>query len=254
MLWDVFASIFCTGLWRVSAFGWCPTGQAKPVRDTIAWNAGFTGTGNFNRTNDGTTYVFNNSIRVGAGSRLVNANLSAGWIYGKSPDRVTNNDFLAVFDADVFRNTKRWYYWALTSYESSYSLKIDNRVQTGVGPGLTVIRKPNIYLVLTDGLLYERSQLAEPDFHQRTNYETWRNSFRIKYKIKLMDKLSVDGSHFLQNSLNDGDDYIIRSSTVAGWRLKKWLNLTMALTYNNIRITNRENLLFSYGITIDQLF
>ncbi len=225
-----------------------------PVRDPIAWNFGFTGTGNFNRTSDGTTYVFNNSIRLGASSRLLNANMSSGWIYGKNPTSLTNNDFLTVFDADLFRNTRRWYYWALTAYESSYSLKITNRVQTGAGIGLTVIRKPNIYLVVTDGLLYERSQLVEPDVHDRIKYETWRNSFRIKYKILMMGKLSVDGSHFIQNALNDGKDYIIRSNTVVGWRLKKWLNLTMALTYNNVRITDRENLLFSYGITIDQLF
>lgn len=228
--------------------------SAKPVRDTIAWQAGFTGTGNFNKTNDGTTYVFNNSIRLGAATRLVNANLSAGWIYGKNPSGMTNNDLLVVVDADLFRNTRRFYYWALTAYESSFSLKIDNRVQTGGGPGLTIIRKPNVHLVLTDGLLYERSQLAEPDVHNRTKYETWRNSFRIKYKVLLMGKLSVDGSHFLQNALGDAGDYIIRSNTAVNWRLKKWLNLTLAMTYNNIRITERENLLFSYGVTIDQLF
>ena len=235
----------------------CAAAQAdttKPKRDTIAWNFGFTGTGNFNRTDDGTTYVFNNSVRLGASSKLLNANLNSSWIYGKNPTSLTNNDFLTVFDADLFRNTRRWYYWALTAYESSYSLKIDNRVQTGWGLGLTVIRKPTASLVITDGLLYERSQLTEPDVHDRTKYETARNSFRIKYKILMMGKLSVDGSHFLQNALGDSKDYVIRSNTVVGWRLKKWLNLTMALTYNKIKITERENLLFSYGISIDQLF
>lgn len=224
------------------------------VRDTIAWNVGFTGTGNFNRTNDGTTYVFNNSIRVGASSKWINANLSSGWIYGKNPSSLTNNDFLLVADADVLRNVRRWYYWGLTAYESSFSLKIDNRVQTGAGIGFTVFKKENAFFVITDGLLYEKSELLEPDLKGRLGYETIRNSFRIKFRVLLMGKLTVDGSHFLQNSLQDGDDYIIRSNTTVGWRLRKWLNLTMALTYNNIRITERENLMFNYGITVDHLF
>jgi len=159
---------------------------------------------------------------------------------------------LSAVDIDLFKKTHKWYYWVLATYEKSYSLKIDNRFQAGGGIGYNLLDKPNSSIVLTDGILYEKSDLTEIDVNGREKYETARNSFRLKYRFVIKDIFVIDGSNYLQNSFSDKHDYNIRSTTHLSVRVKKWLSLTASFTYNKIYITNSENLLFSYGLTLEK--
>ncbi|GAO43393.1 DUF481 domain-containing protein [Flavihumibacter petaseus] len=250
--------IMCSLVGCLGKFSWgqdtTVAKEAKPVKDTTHFFLFVNGSGNVNRTNDGTTYVFNNSIRFNVRGKVLNLNTLNSWVYGENPTKKTNNDFISAVDLDVFRETRRWYYWALAAYETSYSLRIRDKVQTGGGIGLNVIRKPEGSLILTDGLLYERNVLMDVDQYGRQRYETVRNSFRVKFHVALKDRFRIEGSNFFQNSLSDGDDYIIRSNTVASLRLYKALNLTMTLVYNRTNITARENLLFTYGLAFEKKF
>lgn len=231
-----------------------PFSAVAQFTDSLAYHLNFSGTGNINKTNEGTAYIFNNALKFNINNRLLTINTFNSWIYGQNTSRKTNNDFLSVVDIDLYKNIHKWYFWTLAGYEKSFSLKIENRLQVGGGVGLNIIKKPKASLVLTDGLLYEKSHLTEVDIYQRNHYETIRNSFRIKYRVTLHDLLTIDGTNFLQNSLSDKQDYIIRSVTNVSLHLKKWLSLTMALNYNKLNLSGRENLLFNYGLMLDKNF
>ncbi|MBC8034153.1 MAG: hypothetical protein H7Y03_08415 [Chitinophagaceae bacterium] len=55
------------------------------------------------------------------------------YIYGESAVAKTNNDFYSLADIVLFRKRQTLYYWGLINYEKSYSLKIDRRLQRGIG-------------------------------------------------------------------------------------------------------------------------
>jgi hypothetical protein len=231
-----------------------PMVTAAQRADSVTYHLNFSGTGNVNKTNDGTSYIFNNALKFTINSRVLTINTFNSWIYGQNPTKKTNNDFLSVADFDLYKNIHQWYYWALAGFEKSYSLKIDNRIQAGGGIGLNIIKKPAASLVITDGILYEKSSLAEADIYQRDHYETIRNSFRVKFRVVVKNIISIDGTNFLQNSLADKEDYIIRSSTNLSFHLKKWLSLTMAVNYNKLNLSGRENFLFNYGLMVEKNF
>ncbi|KYP15469.1 DUF481 domain-containing protein, partial [Flavihumibacter sp. CACIAM 22H1] len=154
--------------------------------DTTIYRVGFTGTGNINKTAaNGTSYIFNNAVRFSIEKKVLTVNAFANWIYGESPQRKTNNDYLFIVDADLFKNTRKLYYWGLAGYEKSLSLKIFDRYQLGGGLGYTIVNNKRLNLVVSDGLLYEKSALREMDKYGRTSYETVRNSFRLKNRFKL---------------------------------------------------------------------
>lgn len=141
----------------------------------------------------------------------------------------------------------------VTSFASSYSLKIYHQFQAGAGIGYSIINDSLADLVISDGLLYETSDLLLPSGKQ-DNYNTVRNSLRIKYKWMINDLLSFEGTHFWQPALSDFNDYMIRSNTTLSIKLRKWLNLTTGFTYNKISRTGRENLLINFGLTAETYF
>ncbi len=223
-------------------------------KDTATYHFNFTGTGNINKTNTGTSYITNNQVRAGMSVAKLNLNLAAGWIYGENPTNKTNNDFTSVADIDLFKKHHKWYYWALAGYETSYSLKVLDRIQAGGGIGYNVLDKSHAAIALTDGLLYEKSSLAKPDTYGRTRYEALRNSLRLKYSFVIKEIITIHGSHFLQNAFGDSEDYIIRSNSSVGFKLNKWLNINATLIYNKFNLTSSENLIFSYGLSVDKKF
>jgi hypothetical protein len=166
-----------------------------------------------------------------------------------------NNDFTAAVDFNLYnRKAKRLYYWGLGLYETSVSLKINNRFQAGLGAGYNIIDRPNAIVIVSDGILYEKSDLYQDVEGASTDYETYRNSFRLKYRWVIKNRVTLDGTGFLQHSLSDRHDYIIKSNASASIKLIKWLSFTTALTYNKISETERENLLLTFGLTVEKYF
>jgi hypothetical protein len=183
-------------------------------------------------------------------------NLSNLWIYGKQNQNRTNNDIASSLDFNIYekRQPARFYVWGLASYESSFSLKINSRLQTGLGVGYNLINKPNAVLIVSDGILYEQSDLYQTSDGVDNDYETFRNSFRIKFRWIIKELVTIDGSDFIQHALDDGDDYIIKSNTNVSIKVLRWLSFTTSLTYNKIALTKRENLLLNYGLTVEKYF
>lgn len=221
--------------------------------DSVHYYARFATTGVVNRTNQSKSFVLNNALAFSVNNKAVALNSSAGWIYGQQGGKLTNNDFTTAFNVDLYKNTRKLYYWGIVNFTSSYSLNINHQFQGGGGIGYNIVNKPSIEIVVSDGLLYERSSL-KVDPATNDNYQTVRNSFRLRHRWVINNIITWDGMHFWQPSLLKFDDYIIRSTSNVSIKLKKWLSLTSSVTYNKLSRTNRENLLISFGITAENYF
>ncbi len=221
--------------------------------DSVHYYMYYGATGVINKTNNGNSFVLNNDLRFSISKKIMTFNTTNSWVYGEQQLNKTNNDFSSIFDFDIYKNLRKLYYWGLGNYEISYSLKINNRIQAGAGLGYTFIRTPTANLVFSEGIIYERSDLKNVDATNNT-YQTLRNSARLKFRFVINDLLILDGLQFIQNSLSYKNDYIIKSNTTASLKLRKWLNLTTAVNYNKLSRTQRENLLITFGLTVEQYF
>lgn len=222
-------------------------------KDSLHYYVYYGSTGVINKTNDGNSFVLSNGLKFSVSKKLMTLNSSNSWIYGEQQVRKTNNDFSSVLDFDIYKNTRKLYYWGLGNYDKSYSLKIIDRLQVGAGLGYTFFKTNTANLVFSDGLIYESSDLLKAD-KTRDKYHTFRNSARLKFRWVIKDMLTLEGVQFLQNSLSDKDDYIIKTNATASLKLVKWLNFTTAINYNKLTRTNRENLLVTFGLTVEKYF
>lgn len=221
--------------------------------DSVHYYGKFSSTGSINRTQDGRSYLLNNNFKVGVSKKKIALNATGGWIYGEQDSVKTNNDLTTSMDFSLFRGVRKIYYWGLANYDKSYSLKINDRFQGGGGIAYNFLDRKTAYLSLSDGLLFENSDLFLKDTIPDV-YQTVRNSFRLSYRFVIHDIVIVDGTHFLQNSIIHGGDYNIRSTSNLSILLRKWLSITATMTYNKLNRTGRENLLFNYGLTVEKYF
>jgi Protein of unknown function, DUF481 len=221
--------------------------------DSVHYYIKYASTGSVNNTNDGNSFLLNNNLGFKISKKKVLLNAAASYVYGKQDRSMTNNDVSAFMDVSVLKNDKKIYYWGLVTFDKSFSLKINNRFQGGGGAAYYVIHRPNARLNISDGILFENSNLylhdTIPDI-----YQTVRNSLRVNYKWVIDKIIVLEGSNYIQNSLTHGDDYIIKCDNSLSVKLRSWLSLTAAMTYNKLNRTNRENVLINYGITVEKFF
>jgi hypothetical protein len=222
--------------------------------DSVHYYINISGTGNINKTSTGTDYLLNNELRFQADKKIFSINSMASYIYGKNPTSKTNDDIVAMLNLDILKGVRKFYYWGLAGYEKSFSLQLDSRFQAGAGVGYVFVNKPKANLEISDGVLYETTDLAVVDEHERTSYQTARNSLRLKYRFIIKEIFSVDGVNFFQSSLFDGRDYIIKLNNNLAVRLYKWINLTASFNYNRLNATSTENLYLTYGLTFEKYF
>lgn len=223
--------------------------------DTTNYYINVASTGIVNKTNEGSSYMLNNNLRFSVSKKRVSLNTTSSWIYGRQQDHLTNNDVASALDVNLYnKGNRRFYYWGLGTYESSFSLKIHHRLQTGLGVGYNIIDRANAVVILSDGILYEKSDLYASSEISSNDYETFRNSFRLKFRWVILDNVVLDGADFLQHSLPDRKDYIIRSTTNLSIKLRKWLGFTTSVTYNKLARTRRENLLLNFGLSVEKYF
>jgi hypothetical protein len=237
----------------VLAISVLPTFLFAQFNDSTNYYVNYSSTGIVNKTNDGMSYVLNNALKFNVYKNNFSLNTLNSWIYGEQLDKRSNNDFHSVADLNVFKSERNVYYWALVNYETAYSLKINYRLQSGAGVGYYLIDKDNFVIQLSDGVLYEKSDLFDTEI-SNNDYETYRNSLRIKFRLLINEVLTFESSDFLQHSLEDRRDYVIKSSTTLGLKLRKWLSFSIVVNYNKLSITGRENLLCNLGLTAERFF
>lgn len=212
-----------------------------------------TAAGTFNRTDDGTTYLLNNGLKYGIRKKTFVMNLSNIWLYGSNAKTLTNNDYTGTLDFNLYKTFPHFNYWGLVNFTSSFSLKIKEQIQTGVGATYRVIDHDNHMLSISDGIIYERSNITTEEQLQ-LKYATFRNSLRLQYRFKYKDLLSLNTTGFYQPSLQYGNDYIITWNATLGIKVWKWLSFTTALAYNNVSRTGRETTLLTYGLVAERFF
>ena len=210
-------------------------------------------TGSINSTNDGVSYLLNNSLKYGLRKKDISLNESNSWVYGASPDKLTNNDFVSTLDFNLYKTFKHFFYWGLGNYTTSYSLRIDQQVQGGIGAAYNMIDHKDAIVNISDGLLYERSNIFVNDT-TKTEYHTFRNSLRLRFRWKTKHAVMLSGSGYYQPSLNYRNDYIINANVSAAVKIFKFISVTTAFNYSNVSRTKRENMLFTYGLTFDKSF
>ena len=221
--------------------------------DSVNYFVKLASTGIINRTNERDSYVLNNALRFSVYKKIISLNSNSGWIYGEQQQQLSNNDFVTSLDFDLYKTKRHIYYWGLLHYEKSYSLKIDDRFQGGLGIGYYAIDRENFVLQISDGILYESSDLTG-EGAPGLEYETYRNSLRLKFRFIHLDRVTLEGVNFIQHSLSDKHDYIVRSSTNLSFRVWKFISFTIAVNYNKLALTNRENFLLNYGIALERYF
>lgn len=217
--------------------------------DSTFYHLNVMATGSLNETNAGDAYLLNNSLNFGVKRKSIVLNTANNWLYGKQNGNLSNNDVNSTLNFNLYKTFPHFYYWGLANYTSSYSLKINHQLQTGLGIAYNIVDKENFYLNISDGILYETSNIFTD-----SRYDTYRNSLRLQYRWKLKELIVFEGNNFLQNSLSNNQDFIIRSVNKLGIQLRKWISFTTTLNYNRMNLTKSENLNLTYGITIDQYF
>jgi len=221
--------------------------------DSVHHYLGIFATGTINKTNATSTYLANQAGKFSIKKEKVLLNLSGSWVYGQQQKKLTNNDVNAAFNCDVNLPIKNTYYWGLATYTSSYSLKVVSQLQAGAGVAMDVVNRSNLVLNLSDGILYEESDIYIQDTI-RDRYNTFRNSARVIIKWNLNDIIRFNSTTFLQNSLSTSSDYIFKTTNGLDIKLVKWLLLNCAYTYNRFNRTGKENTLFTYGLKVEHYF
>ncbi|MCK7555540.1 DUF481 domain-containing protein [Chitinophaga sedimenti] len=231
----------------------CSLTTAAQFSDSVHYYAKYASTGSINQTNDGRAYLLNNVAAFKVSKKKISLNADAAYVYGAQNGAQTNNDVSAGLNFNIYRTNRRFYYWGLATYDRSYSLKVNNRAQAGLGVAYDILRTPTAMLNVSDGPLFEYSDLIRDDTIPE-KYQTVRNSLRVMYKFTIHNIVVLEGSQFWQQSLLKGDDYILKSVNSVSVKLRSWLAITTALNYNRINRTGRENLLVNYGITLEKYF
>src|SRR5882724_2258838 len=227
--------------------------------DTVHYHFAYSGTGTYNNTSVGKSYVLGNAFKFSVLRQSAALNLNNSWLWGQQAGDLTNNDFSSILDVGIYKTLKHFYYWGLANYTTSYSLKVNQQEQFGPGIGYNLVDKKKALLILSDGILYEHADLYDSLYGgpngnviQRDRYQTVRNSFRILYHFIIRDMFFLDGAGFYQNALSNGRDYIIQVNASFSVKLQKWLNFTVAATYNKFNRTRSENTLLTFGLTIQK--
>lgn len=221
--------------------------------DSVHHHFSFGSTGIYNQTKDLKSFVLNNKASYEINEKKLSISASGSWVYGQQQKQLSNSDWSASANLDYLKDVQKFYYWALVNYDKSFSLAINYRFQAGGGIGYTFVKTPVLNLSVTDGLMYETSDLTDKVFGKDI-YQTVRNSLRIKYRWSYKNTFILTGTNFIQPSLISIDDYILKFNNQLSVKLNKWLALAATLDYNKISRTNRENLLLTFGVMVDEYF
>lgn len=229
------------------------TSSHAQFSDSTHYMVGVTSTGVINKTNTGSSTVFSNGLRFGVRRKSITLNSTNSWVYGWQQHDLLNNDFSSTLDFNLYKEPPHFYYWGLANFDKSYSLKIKNRLQTGLGVAYNIVNTEKAYLNISDGLLYEAGNLTLTDT-TNDKYTTYRNSLRVRYRFVISNIVMLDATHFWQPSLENWDDYVLKTNMALSVKLRKWLSLTTAANYNRVTRTQRENLLVTFGIVAEKYF
>ncbi|MGY3212303.1 DUF481 domain-containing protein [Mucilaginibacter sp. HD30] len=221
--------------------------------DSTFYHVSFAPTGSINKANGNTAYLLNNNLKFNIRRKDISLNFTNTWIYGRQNAGLTNNDYSSFVDFNLYKGPQHFYFWGLLNYNTSYSLKINSQLLAGAGIAYSIIDRPDAYFNLSDGVLYDTSDLMLPG-NIKDAYHTYRNSFRLAMRFNISNLVTFESSSFLQNSFDRRYDYIVRTNNTLSFKLRSWLSISSSLSYNRQNRTSSENLLFTYGLNLEKYF
>jgi hypothetical protein len=234
-------------------FVWLPLAASAQFSDSVTQFTRLSLAGNINRTNLATNYLLHNDARYSIKNPRTVLNTAVNWVYGKQAALLTNNDVTTTTDFNLYNEKGNFYYWGLANFTTSISLRINRQLQTGLGAAYNFVNTQKAWINLSDGLVFETSSIVRRNIGDEA-YQTVRNSLRLSYRFVIRDIITINGTNYWQSSLNNANDYIIRSQNGAGIKLNKWLSFATTISYNQFRRTGTENLLFTYGLAAEKYF
>lgn len=204
--------------------------------------------GTINRTAEGFAYLLQHNASYQYREARNAVNVRGQHIFGQSLGQVTNRDYNFGFDYNRFLNeNRRWYVWFLGAYNSSYSLRVLSQWQAGAGIALNVIDRSDMWLNVSNGIIYEYSEIVDAS-EAIINYNTPRNSLRINFGGKFQDRIEYKTLHFWQPSLRHANDFIFTSNSSISYQIWNGLRFQLSFIYNKVSKTAKENMVFTYGI------
>ncbi len=227
--------------------------------DTTRYHFAYTGTGTINNNNSLRSYVLNNALKLSMAKKSATVDFSNSWVYGKQNAVKTNDDYSSslAFNLYKLRVLEHSYFWGMANYNTSIPLLINHQMQAGVGIGYNVLDKKTATVILSDGALYETNDLYDSlygvpggNIFRRDRYQTVRNSFRLLVHFVWLDKITFDGTGYLQNAFRDWQDNIFRLNGSISIKLYKWLNLNSSAAYSKFTRTRGTNTLISFGLMV----
>ncbi|HTO14947.1 MAG TPA: DUF481 domain-containing protein [Edaphocola sp.] len=245
MLREFFLVLLLSSSWWTSALA--------QFNDSVHYKTSLSLSGNFNKTNDETTMLFNNSANIEIRFERFEFNGNGQWLYGKNQEKLTNNDWKATANFDRISGHKPLIYWGLFNFISSYSLNVNYQYQAGSGLAYKFFNNDVFKFSISDGILYEYSSVNTSNT-DKLEYETFRNSLRIKASYNYKKRVSAKFVFFHQPSLTLKNDYIITSNFNLGFKIWKWINFETGLSYNKVSKTQKENFIMTYGIVTNNFF
>ncbi len=231
----------------------CSLTAHAQFNDSVHYQARIAANGNFSKTADGFTMLYNNGVKFNTRFERFHFNSAGSWIYGRNPQKVTNNDWNAVADFNVFARNRAFYYWGLFNFTSSYSLNVNRQFQSGAGLAYTIFHNKPFNIGLSNGLIHEFSNVYTSD-NETIEYITLRNSFRLRINYAPNKRIKFSSVLLHQPSLDIKNDYIINGNATLEIKINKWVNLTTGFTYNKVSRTNKENMIFTYGVVAERFF
>jgi hypothetical protein len=226
---------------------------AQQQSDTLYQYLNLTATGTYNETEINRSYLFSNSLNYSIKKKKIKSDLQSRWLFGKERQQLTNNDLYNSFNLNWYKFSPNFNYWLLFNYNNIFSLKVNNQIQYGVGVAYDLVHQTNFNFNISDGLINEHSDIYLMDT-LRTVYQVLRNSLRLQLKINFGERFRFSSVSFLQSSLKNENDYILKEESTLSYMLKKWLSLTTRFTYDRINYIGREDLFITYGLTFERQF
>ena len=228
-------------------------------QDTTRVHYTYTGAGTINDANTLHSFVLSNALKFSLAKKSAELNLNNAWLYGRQNGLLTNNDISSAVDVGLYKTLRHFYYWGLAAYNHSVPLQILQQFQTGAGPGYDFIDKKTAIAGLSDGILYEVNDLYDSlyrpiggNLFRRDRYQTFRHSVHLLVHWVIVDHFTIDGSGFLQNSLSDWSDYILRLNASAAVKLYKWIQFTANAAYSRFTRTRGRDLVIGFGVGIQR--
>ncbi len=232
-------------------------GDSVHHTDTTRLHYTYTGTGTINDANSLHSYVLSNALKLSVLKKSAEANLTNNWIYGRQNRVLTNNDLTSTLDFGLYKTLRHFYYWGMATYNHSVPLMINHQLQAGLGPGYNIVDKKKALLTVSDGILFEVNDLYDSlygapggNVFRRDRYNTFRNSAHLMFHWSPEDHYALDGSAFLQNSLADSRDQILRLTASGAIKLYKWISFSTSASYSKFTRTRGHNTLVTFGLTL----